>query len=77
MWLPSPIYQLLPHSYGVAGGFTIAHADTPMLFVSGALLVSAGLMAWKLRRLHQAKALSRKRRLAHGRRTTSVVRPNR
>ena len=50
MWIPNPIYHILPHSYGLAGGFTIVNAESPMLFGSGLLLVLAGLMAWKLRR---------------------------
>jgi len=56
MWLPSPIYEYLPQSCSVAGVLTLSHADSPVLFTSGALLIAAGLMAWRLRRDSRARA---------------------
>jgi hypothetical protein len=64
MWLPNPVYHSLPHSYGVAGGLTLAHADSPVLLMSGMLLVAAGLLAWRLRRTYRAAARRRSRRAA-------------
>ena len=74
MWLPAPIYELLPYGCSVAGGITLLHGDSPVLFTSGVLLLAAGLMAWKLRRVSRAHAV-KKVRYGVGSRRTGRTRP--
>jgi hypothetical protein len=50
---PEWLYEALPYVYGVAGVATIANQGNMLSIVSGALLVSAGLSIWWLRRSYR------------------------
>lgn len=49
MYLPEWLYRMLPFAYIVAGVAVAAKMDSAIALVSGALLVIAGLLIWKLR----------------------------
>jgi len=49
MYLPEWLYRMLPFAYILAGIAVAAKMDSAIALVSGALLVLAGLLIWKLR----------------------------
>ena len=50
MWIPQPVYEILPPVYGIAGVVTIFYQLHPINIVSGVLLVAAGVTVWWQRR---------------------------
>jgi hypothetical protein len=71
MWIPDPVYRVLPVAYAAAGLFTIWKVTHPMGVVSGGLLVGAGAIIWWLRREAAAKAVASRR---HGERRPQPAR---
>lgn len=53
--LPKSIYELLPFIYFPTGLAAIATLDTPLGRVCGALLLSAGVAIFTMRKLYRSK----------------------
>ena len=61
MWLPKPIYDVLPFGLGVAG--LIAIASLPMAGkIGGVVLIGVALLIFRLRRQAAAARLARDRK---------------
>ena len=53
--LPRTLYELLPFIYAPTGLAAIANLDTPLGRVCGALLLSAGVAIFTMRKLYRSK----------------------
>lgn len=50
IYLPGWLYERLPHAYVTSGFSTLIALEHLAAYISGALLVSAGVLVWKVRR---------------------------
>lgn len=50
MWLPDWLYRTLPIIYTLSGFLCFYFSENWIGYVSGVLLVTAGLLVWKLRK---------------------------
>lgn len=50
MWLPEWLYRTLPVIYSLSGFLCFYFSDNGFGYLSGLLLITAGMMVWKLRR---------------------------
>ena len=50
MWLPDWFYRILPFMYSVTGLLCFYYSEHWLGFVSGSLLITAGIIVWKLRK---------------------------
>lgn len=53
--LPRTLYELLPFIYSPTGLAAIANLDTPLGRLSGAMLLSASVAIYTMRRLYRSK----------------------
>lgn len=49
-YLPGWLYERLPHAYVTSGFSTLLALEHLLAWFSGALLIGAGLLVWKVRR---------------------------
>ena len=61
MWIPTPIYEILPQAYVVGGGIAALSLDNLLAWVSGAVLITLGGLIGIARRQHRG-AVARSRR---------------
>lgn len=54
--IPRLIYEMLPYVYGPAGLAAVAQLDTTFGRVCGALLLSAAVAIFTMRKLHRGEA---------------------
>jgi hypothetical protein len=50
MWLPDWVYRTLPFIYSCSGFLCFYFSENWIGYVPGALLLTAGVMVWKLRK---------------------------
>jgi hypothetical protein len=62
MWLPDWLYRTLPIIYSITGFLCFYLSDNWIGYVSGVLLVTAGLMVWNLRKQYKEVKPVRSRR---------------
>ena len=56
MWIPDPIYKVLPPIYVVAGIGALVYSLNVVNVFSGLLLITAGIVVWMQRRSFRKKA---------------------
>lgn len=59
-YMPKPIYELLPYVYAVFGLLALFNVEWMTGRVSGALLLLAAVIIWRLRRLYRAEVKKRR-----------------
>lgn len=55
MWLPDWLYNALPFVYAGGGMLSIYHANHPVAYGSGVLLILTAFLVFKLRKDYRAK----------------------
>jgi hypothetical protein len=50
IYLPGWLYERLPHAYVTSGFSTLLTLEHLASYISGVLLVTAGVVVWKVRR---------------------------
>jgi hypothetical protein len=50
MWLPNWLYRILPFIYSVTGLVCFYFSENWIACLSGVLLITAGIIVWKLRK---------------------------
>ena len=53
-WKPDWLYETMPYIYSVTGLGTIFHFGAPAGYGSGALLLTAALLIWKMRKANRS-----------------------